>query len=1391
MPRFLRHLIGIMVVILIAGCAGGGCSSGCSGCGMTPLPGGFDPNARVENAGSVRLTDSGITFLEQNLGPLAQSLIGGSGGGGVITFPVPSSSGSAGGFINYEVCPGGPDENSTPPKCVAEIGIGNAQLNIDTTTPHNIKITGPLPIRLQNLPIDLGFLGTATARLTGNGCTTPSTFANIDLDVDISIEVDTNQAHSRYGYSRVKVNALNVNDTQLENSLSFCGGGFSNSVLSALKGVVFGLLYDQLIGTLQGTIEEQLCQQANPELNPPCPLGTNDVGGVCRYGTSDGDECASIILGTDGNLDLSTALASISPGTKGGLDILFAVGGASQRDDNSGYAWGDLNPIAGGATLGMYGGAEPTPISQCVKFSEMAMPTGIPIPDELQANAVDGWPAGLAGPHLGIAVSERFANYALNGIYNSGLLCLGISTETVPQLASGTLSLLANSLRDLGLQREPQQVALVIRPGKPPTATFGNGTDINTDPLIRVKLDQASFDFYIWSNDRFIRFMTATFDLDVPVNLAVTPDGLLPVLDKIGVANGVVTNSELLKEDPAVLAEALEGLLGSLGSQFLGGISAIDLAGALESLGLTLTIPETVEGQGSPGLRRLAKGSDSYLGIFATLGVGQAMPVAPSPDSAAKAEPIDTTASVVEKKLDRTGFRLGTVNEENAPVVTLKLSSPADTGVVPVEYSYRVDRGMWKPFSRERTIDVRDEWLRLQGKHTLSVRSRIAGKPETLDETPAEIDVVIDAEPPMITVGAVQENNRVTVDVRDVVGGGGESRVRYRLDGGAWSPWKPATELGAIDVGESAEIDIEAEDAEGNVAEASQALIRGRVPVSTEGCGCSVVGEDRTQGKPMWLVGLALLGVAIRFGRRRAPKAVAAKPVPSPARRAVARRTIRALSGLVIVGAAGSFAGCSCSGDEQATSSNLPPGYTCVEPECITLEPGLIGAYTSAVVSGSTVWVAGYVEADWANENSWGDLVVGTWDGKIVDWKAIDGVPAEPVVDPLKFNINGFRGGQLDSGEDVGTWTSIAVDAAGNPAVAYYDRTNKALKFAQRAGESWNVITVEKKEQSDIGRYAKLLFVGDKPTIAYLSIEPGQDGAVSSKVRLATGTTATPTDADWTYEDVAVDAATPCRAYNCKLGDACVQETGKCQSKLTTCDPKCSSGAACVDIAGEVRCADTFDAAKLETYPEAAGDYISLARDPGGNLGIAFYDRIRGNLVIAAKNAGAWQTTIVDGQAADGADTGDMGIGASLFIDEKGDWHVSYVDGLSEGLRYAQITKGTTVKFTALVDDGLTVDGTMKFDDGQHLVGDDSSIYVGASGEVHITYQDATAGKLRYAIGTPTGDQITWKVRAIEQDGFAGAFSRPIEVDGKLMLVNWWRRLEEGAPRGDVSIVSP
>src|SRR5262249_48227275 len=125
----------------------------------------------------------------------------------------------------------------------------------------------------------------------------------------------------------------------------------------------------------------------------------------------------------------------------------------------------------------------------------------------------------------------------------------------------------------------------------------------------------------------------------------------------------------------------------------------------------------------------------------------------------------------------------------------------------------------------------------------------------------------------------------------------------------------------------------------------------------------------------------------------------------------------------------------------------------------------------------------------------------------------------------------------------------------------------------------------------------------------------------------------------------------------------------------------------------------------------------------------------------------------------------------------------------SEALQYVRITKGTTVGQPEVIDDGLGVGGTPNAD-GQHLVGDDAHITVQGSGEVHVTYQDSTAGTLHYAVGAPGTMAHPWSVQAVTQDGFAGAFSNIVVVNGATQLMNWWR-IGGQTTQGDVRFVSP
>ncbi|MEZ4374078.1 MAG: MYXO-CTERM sorting domain-containing protein [Polyangiaceae bacterium] len=1412
MSRWLKYSWYAALAALGSGCAGS-CSS-CSSCGVTPLDGGFENGKRIDNAASVRLTDSGLSFLEGNIGSLANAALGSDGG--IVTFDVPSSSQTFLGIITVNICPNGPKPTGNPKECVFEANIGSSDLTLHTEAPHHLVIGGTIDARLESLPLTAAGANTRAVLNNGGNCN-GNDWAKIGVDARISIETETDPAHdARRGYSRVKIESVSVSQSDLNNSLAVCAnGGIWSQIVAALAGSLVGQFVGPLVDSLTGTIEDQLCMKNDPAAGVTCPAGTAaDADNVCRF--SNGD-CVGTALGLDGNIDLSGFLASISPGTEGGLDFMLAAGGEGTRDDGSGMLWGDLNPIGGGATLGMMGGAEPRPVTTCVPLASQTLPTGIPIPDELTANTVSDWTG--PGPHLGIGLSERYINYALGSAYNSGALCLGIGSDTLGSLlTSDTLGLLIPSLKDIARQKKTAPLAIVLRPQTPPSAVVGNGTSLETDPTLRLALNELIIDFYLWSNDRYIRAFSSQFDLDVPVNLDVDENSALaPVLQDIGVANPTMFNAPLVREDKQTAAETLANLLaGQIGGALGGAISPISLNDSLASLGLALRIPPTVEGQGSPGLRKLSKGSDNYLGIFASLETA----------SGAYVNFSETDVRLMSKTIDPAGLRVDTATKDNLPAFELQAKSSLDRGEQPIEYQYRLDKGYWRPWQKSSSIKVSDAALRIQGRHVVEVRSRVEGAPQTVDRTPPTIEVLVDKSLPEITLGKEPVDGKLSIEVYDVVSPTQSLDVRWALDDGAFTDWSNAAGLEAIEVGDAGKLTVEVRDEEGNVASQSQALVRGRADASLadgSGCGCSVPGQDGSKQAPLGL--LAVGAMALGFGLRRRRKGTGQGPkadaeadesdavpshdedfTPAELTSAQRRRRLHRLAQISLFAVAASFNGCSCSDADSNSGNNGGSGGmggtagtgggppTCTE--CETLAPGLVGAYASAAVaSDGTIWVAAYDDigldttADGTNPILFGDLAVGKYVDGEVQWQAVDGLPDfDPNLDPgapggppdPKFiDVNSYRGGLTDSGDDVGLWTSIQVGGDGLPMVAYYDATNRALKFARRDDTgAWSAHTVQQVTQGDVGRYAKLLLRDGRPVIAYLALEPAGAGGglVQSVVRVASASTALPQGSgDWSFADAAVSAA-PCRAYNCASGEEC-RDTGVCQTPLTTCDPACAKGEACFDDGSGAACTPIFDQKFVDTFPEGSL-YISAALTSSG-MGLVYYDRIHGNLYGVKEEGGTWGTPmLLDGEGPGPVDTGDTGVGASLFVDGNGDWHITYSDGITETFKYMKVTGGTTPEAAQVIDDGST-------DDGKAVIGDDSSVWTNGS-TIYASYQDATNGLLKLG----TNDGSGWQVKTLTVDGWVNGFTQVVDVNGSPQIMAHWRKADPNTV-GSVIFVAP
>ncbi len=313
------------------------------------------------------------------------------------------------------------------------------------------------------------------------------------------------------------------------------------------------------------------------------------------------------------------------------------------------------------------------------------------------------------------------------------------------------------------------------------------------------------------------------------------------------------------------------------------------------------------------------------------------------------------------------------------------------------------------------------------------------------------------------------------------------------------------------------------------------------------------------------------------------------------------------------------------------------------------------------------------------------------------------------------------------------------------------------------------------------------------PVIAFLQIEQGEGGKTRSKVVVARANVATPAGPeDFRFEDADVEEDNPCRDGGCGTG-ACVKATGLCSPTITGCTPAaCGDGKACVSVEEKATCVAVQG--PVTTYPNVFGGYIALA-EGGGQLGIALYDRPHGNLVaLLDRGDGTWERVIVDGETGSrqdqtAIDTGDVGIATSLAIDASGVWHMTYVSGLDESLRYVTLEDGKPGK-SEVIDDGSSVDGD-SFPDGKHVVGDDSAVR--ADGDsVTVYYQDATAGTLRQAVGARDGTSHAWTRRTIAQpDRFAGFF--PQIIPGEDKVANFWRATDRNAKTviGDVAILAP
>ena len=268
----------------------------------------------------------------------------------------------------------------------------------------------------------------------------------------------------------------------------------------------------------------------------------------------------------------------------------------------------------------------------------------------------------------------------------------------------------------------------------------------------------------------------------------------------------------------------------------------------------------------------------------------------------------------------------------------------------------------------------------------------------------------------------------------------------------------------------------------------------------------------------------------------------------------------------------------------------------------------------------------------------------------------------------------------VDSEGWVGEATSLALDAAGQPHISYLDYTNMDVKYAHWDGSAWQIQTVD-SIASIIGTYPSLaLDAAGRPHISYIH-------HVQLRYAYWDGSA-------WQVQ--AIDSAGEVGSYTSLALDADGQ-------------PHIS----CYGNGGKLKYIQwDGNAWQVQTVDSNVWGNNSLALDAEGQPHISYNDHANDDLKYAYWDGSAWQMQIVDSY-------GDAGERSSLALDIAGQPHISYVG--YGGLKYAY-WDGSAWQMQIV---------------GIGRVGWDNSLALDAAGQPHISYLDSTNYDLRYAYLPP------------------------------------------------------
>jgi hypothetical protein len=276
----------------------------------------------------------------------------------------------------------------------------------------------------------------------------------------------------------------------------------------------------------------------------------------------------------------------------------------------------ELTIVPEGVRIGMTGAFDTTP-APCVAqygITESLATTGTP-------PAVGTWPTTIGyTPHLAINADDDLINQALFAVWESGILCQTIDSDSADSLGlpigidTGLLDLLAPGVYDT-LFPATAPMVIALSPKLPPVASPQGPNDVN------LAIDGLGIDLMAGLDGRMIRVVGLDLAADAGADLNFDDaTGLLAVAVALGddAISATVGFNELTPDANATIVDAFQNLFNSLVGPIL--TSALgDLSFPMPAfLGYGVTTLD-VEPTGNLDLDP-SGGQGDQLGLYATIG---------------------------------------------------------------------------------------------------------------------------------------------------------------------------------------------------------------------------------------------------------------------------------------------------------------------------------------------------------------------------------------------------------------------------------------------------------------------------------------------------------------------------------------------------------------------------------------------------------------------------------------------------------------------------------------------------------------------------------------------------------------------------------------------------